>query len=717
MEKTLSRKLLTGAVAFFFAGTLLAGHTDFPTLDKAEFEPKDLEKGTLSVTRKDVDVSLRGKVRQDWIGYDKIHTLRASNDDQVSGFRSRSQIDLAATYGNQTYGRSAADAFVRLTNYGYWYDEGYYTHWSDGSKPLNMVTYMEEMWVNLHFGTFFKAYDNWFSYKKHPVSLKMGYFPYELGRGISMGSAITHIPFLGFDSEYYEDLIINQPSILIHGFINKNISYDLYYSKQGENSLSTAMTWETVNANRTDRAGDGFRRHYRGVAKDRDLWAARMDFRHSKKWGDLYVQPYMMYMDASELKIELDGDAASRLGTVGMMAEFKRGQFSMNAEVAGQFGHQTVHPIDRNQLELVMANDSQSTYVNSHIFSSDAVSETKAPNNHDLPAYANAFYNKGGFHTGSGQWVNPISKNGDQLTTDGSIAVHCNQPGENGVFGGNLNTYNSNVTGNKRFRDGYRNNYRGFMAAVDMKWEFEKVPVEIAGAGAYISGDKYPYNTEKDKRYKQFIPYGDANYIGKYVLSQVVLDARRLPRPIDISYRHQYAFNNDTDMGNLAYIGTGATWRPFKDRKKLMLQSNILWFWETTTLKKWGKEEKLPTYVFVNYDGEYEVGDPFEGDSWSSGTGGAWLRPNTDYETGWMDKDQYASRMLGTELNFEVQYRPVRNCIILGQLGVFIPGRLYKDLDGQPNVNTINGPKAAVGTYGLGHDTVWRAGFSLDYRF
>ena len=79
--------------------------------------------------------------------------------------------------------------------------------------------------------------------------------------------------------------------------------------------------------------------------------------------------------------------------------------------------------------------------------------------------------------------------------------------------------------------------------------------------------------------------------------------------------------------------------------------------------------------------------------------------------------DDDASRMLGTELNFEVQYRPVKNCILLAVIGCFIPGQLYKDVEGQPNENTVNSPKAYEGVYGLGHDPVWRLGFSADYRF
>ena len=724
MRKSLSLKLLAGIAAFSCAGALYAGYS-LPTLQNASFTEQDLEKGTLSITRKDVDVSLIGRVRQDWLGYDKIHTLQPGNDDQLSGFRSKSCIDFAATYGNKTYGRSAADAFLRLTNYGYWYYESYYTPFNGSSRtaytagdvrPLNMLTYMEEMWINLHLGTFFDAYDNWFSYKNHPVSIKMGYFPYQLGRGISFGDFPVSIPYLGWDSYHYDEARFNHPGVLVHGYINKDISYDLYYSKQSENSLLTAMTWETINEQRTDG-----RRKWRGISKGRDLWAAKMDLTHNKKWGDLHAQPYVMYVDASELKIETAGDSSARLGTTGLMLEFKRGQFSINTEVAGQFGHQNVHAIDRNKQELTQADDGKNQYMHTHIFgysidSHVATRETKAPVNGDATAAnVNLVAHRGGYDQTTKQWIPSVTKNGDRLGTynvyhtDGDATI-VNYP----------YVYNSNVTGNKRFRDGYRVDYRGYMAVCDMKWDFEEVPVSIALAGAYISGDKYPYNTERDKRYRGFLTYGDYSYVGKYVYSQVVLEARKLPRPVDISYHHQYAFNNVKDMGNLAYIGTGAEWRPFRDKNKLMLRSNILWFWETVSLKKWNVKQPLP-----QKDGATDL---FEGSlSWPTydqNNEEVWVSSsNTDleigterYYKGWM-KEEDASRRLGTELNFEMQYRPVINCILLAQLGCFIPGQLYKDLKGQPNVNTINGPLASTGVYGLGDDPVWRLTFSLDYRF
>ena len=581
MRRVTSVTLLAVMTAVSWVG-LKAGHADFPTLDKVKLEAEALERGTVLTTKKDVDVTLKGCVRQGWRGFDKMYTLRASNKDQNSFFKTAANLDFAATYGNKTYGKSAADAFVRLSKYMLWngnetMEPQYYTY-----------TDLEEAWINLHFGTFFKAFDNWCSCEKHPVSVKVGYFPYSLGRGIAFGDAEINISYLGWGSflgpvapNIYREVKRNHPGILVHGYVNKNISYDLYYTKQRERSKASDSsvwgTWDTVQGR-----GDKLR----GVARDRDLWTARMDFRHNKSWGNIHAQPYVMYCDAPELRIDHQGDSSARLGNAGLMIEYKKGGFTINAEGTRQFGHQILYPEE------------------------------------DL--------------------------------------------------------YNSGVNNAIRF------DYRGFMGLVDMQYEFEKVPVAIAAAGAYISGDKYPFNdlTEKTRRYKGFIPYGDYNYVGKFVHSQVLLEERKLPRPLDrATHNLNRSFNNIEEMSNLAYLGLGTTWKPFKDEKeKLMLQTNLLWFWETIDIPKWDEENSTEALC------------------------------------------SDASRMLGTELNFEAQYRPVPNCILLAQFGCFIPGQLYKDLDGQPNNRTYTGPKAAEvddidRQYGLGHEPVFRTSIALDYKF
>lgn len=700
MRRISSMKLLVGMAVLSWAGLQAGGGgAGFPTLKKVKVP---LEKGTLSITKKDVDVTLKGRVRQDWLGYDKIYTLRASNADQLSGFRTKACIDFAATYGRQTYGRSAADALLRVTNYGYWKGEGYYTPFADnGERSLNLLSYVEQAWVNLHFGTFWKAYDNWISLEDHPISLKIGYLPYQLGRGISLGDAFIHLPYLGLDSFGYDSTRSDEPGILIHGYINKDISYDFYYSKRYEKSLSRVQTWEKIRSNRTDCV-----KPYRGIAKDWDLWAIKMDLTHMKRWGDIHVQPYMLYLDAPETTIETRGDSCMRLGTAGMMLEYQKGRFTINAEIAGQYGHQRLYPIDRNVLQEITDDETHTVggvriETHSHVFYTDALTEDPSIND---GMDVNSFAFRGGCDPTTGLFVPAVTRNG--YSDDGFN--------------------NSNVTGNARFRDGYKINLRGFMGVVDMKYDFEDVPVSVSAAGAYISGDHYPYNEERCKCYKGFIPLGDYDYIGEFVQSHIMLEARKLPRPVDISWHDQYAHNNVKDCSNLAYLGAGVKWHPFKDKKKLMMRSNILWYWETITLKKWDKHQPLPgkKEVIRSAPPAYES-TKFKGDkSWRiCEETGIWIKssscpgvPEEDHHVGWMTCDN-ASRMLGTELNFEIQYRPVQNCIFLMQLACLIPGQLYKDLDGQPNERTINGPKAAEGVYGLGHDPVWRVALSLDYRF
>ena len=645
MRKLVSLKMLVAVAAFCYGGVLIAGYDDPAVKDDK------IKEGLLSITKKDVDVNLGGRIASAWIGYDRVYTLQRGIGDQYSAFLSKSNLDLSAVYGYQTYGESAADAFLRLTNYGYWCREDKYTPFSDDSRSLSMLTFMEELWANVHLGTFFDTYDRWFSFKDHPVSIKFGYFPYAIGRGISYGGDPMNIPYLGWPGEGREDTRYNPAGILIHGKIIDDITYDLYYSKQSE----------LLNP------------------KDTELWTVKMDFNHKdKSWGDLHVQPYMMYIDASQTYLEASSDSSARLGTVGMMFDYKKGGFKVNAEMAGQFGHQNVYTRDRNSSTgtLVDTASGHEYRYHSHIFYGDdataAYSKSYAPTSGSYNSNTGVQYNG---KTAGDTYIIEYSSTTPSSGSNSDVRLTY------------THAYNSNVTGNSRFRDEYRIDYRGFMGVVDMSYEFESVPVKIAGAGGYISGDKYPYNTEIDKRYKGFIPYGDHDYVGKDVKSHIVFESRKLSRPMDICYRTGYAFHNYDDITNLQYLGFSVDWKPLENKDTLRLESNLMWFWQTTTLKKWDKTKSVPS-TFLGWS------------SWDSA------------KKGW-ESEQDASRMLGTEINFTTEYQPLTNCLFTTKLACFFPGQLYKDIEGMPDQLD----SSYTGMVGLGHDPVFRVEVIFDYKF
>ena len=310
------------------------------------------------------------------------------------------------------------------------------------------------------------------------------------------------------------------------------------------------------------------------------------------------------------------------------MFDFYHKGWSVNAEVAGQFGHQQVYAIDRN--EIIVYNDAGTL---KQVYSKVLLDAAYAPVASAAVVFASDCDYKG------------VAQNG---ASD--------------------NTY-TNAT--DRFRDEYRIDYRGYMALMDVAYMFEKHPLKVAGAAGYISGDHYPYNTEKSKRYRGFIPYGDHDYIGKDVQSWIMLYLRYVPRPTDYSTRLGYAQNNVDDTSNLQHLGASAMYQPFNN-DRMIVGSNVLWFWESQAPKRY-------------YSGAFST--------------------------------QNVSKFLGTEVNFYGVYKPIDALVLRGVAGIFFPGDLYKDLEGVANENTIHYETTGFVNHGLGHAPVMIFGLSAEYKF
>ncbi len=281
---------------------------------------------------------------------------------------------------------------------------------------------------------------------------------------------------------------------------------------------------------------------------------------------------------------------------------------------------------------------------------------------------------------------------------------------KNGVT--KTDVFNADFFGNQRFRNAYKLKYSGFMALLDVNYEFEKYPLKLAGAAGYISGDNYPYNDEQNKSYSGFVPLR-SRYRGHSVYSLLIFDRLIIPRPLNISNRTLYAHNNIKDLSNLQFLGLGCTWFPLTEKQRMSVNTNLLFFWEDADLKKWDKDGKhsdpeVEKYLALQ---RAKLGFPGVERSFDS------TKKAPDNNKGWVSNDD-ASKFLGTELNMKVNYNILGQCDFYAKAAVFVPGALYKDLDGQPNEQTIRINSDGLTEYeSLGHD--WAFGFivGLNYRF
>ena len=284
--------------------------------------------------------------------------------------RSKINLDLHTQYGRRRYGKPAAQMHARLTAFSVWDAETTYTpileqevyfnasnhlkkaeigtHDHRGVAPL---MYLDEGWVKINFDAFMPQVCN-------DISLQIGNFPFMVGRGISLGDyPFTGVEHLGWERKGDIGNATQRPvGILLHFGVGRNndAGLEFYYSQSRKRSHAPDWTREEIYAKRLDVAdSDDPASIQRGTANDQNIFAVRGNYlttlgRH--KHESIYVEPYMVYVNAPELKVEFDGDASAHLFTVGTMVEYSSGNWAINAEVAGQFGEHTMHAIDRNHL-------------------------------------------------------------------------------------------------------------------------------------------------------------------------------------------------------------------------------------------------------------------------------------------------------------------------------------------------------------------------------
>ncbi len=565
------------------------------------------------------------------------------------------------------------------------------------------MLFVEDAWLKLHLDTFVPAL------KTMPTSLKIGYFPYVLGRGLTMG--------------YHEDLAVDYlgwpgdggftrypsmpPGILLHNQVSEHISWDAYFNLWRETNASLSDVLRPTRQQRMD-----VDRPQRGSGKDTWSIAVRADCTfEDEEFGKALVQPYALYTQAPEQTVEVFADASAKLLTVGGMMDWKKGGWRVNVELAGQFGYQQLHPLDRNTVQL-SGGGGAVTRVMSHVLQKATAEPAVAPINPTDQALAPAQSidtksPSDPFLPNNDTYLVSVLSANQTIARQGAVVLAADSRDPVSTTGGTgtVNLFNSNIFGNNRFRPAYKLDHQGVMMLLDVSYAFEHKPVTVAGAAGYISGDNYPYNNEVSHTFHGFIPQR-SRYRGLAVKNFLIFDRLVIPRPLNIAYRTLSAFNDIKDLSNLQFLGVGATWYPLKKRENLSLTTDIMLLWEVAQLKAWDKKGTHP-------DPSIEAQLARLRNTITTGPGA----PIPTLFSGW-ESTKTASRMLGTELDLKARYQLLDHCDIFGHCSVFVPGQLYKDLDGQPNSITQRVDKAGLLRYdSLGRSVAFAGMLGLHYKF
>lgn len=406
------------------------------------------------------------------------------------------------------------------------------------------VLWIREIW--------FDAVLNRSSDTKHTITA--GFFPFQLGRGISLGDAYSVDPeILG----YYSPNAVDQyaPGIKISGDLRADgrLGYDIY----GAILYCRTNSFDAVNEKIRGQEYGHLYSPQRDFGAINWLIAGRLRLTPIK--GDvtnLYIEPYALCNNTSEQKVEFLGDANAVLGTFGCDVEFKAGKFEYCFECACNVGHQYVKGWDHNSIAMRLRNGYY-VAVNDDVSYVNACSEGKAGD--------------------------------DALFTRANRAIvdSCPQTQSlNGYpIGGNLqNSYD-------RFNDPYKNKFGGFMVVADAVYHFCD-GLQAAAAFGIASGDDNP-NRDLNEINDSNV---DGDYLGFQGLQELYsglkvhsayfmnVGSTRVPRVLSFpspSVSNQYP-QTVSRFTNVIYTGCSAD-IAYKDWS---INPNIISYWEEHPTRK-----------------------------------------------------------------------------------------------------------------------------------
>jgi len=604
--------------------------------------------------------------------------LNKNLPDETNHFRSTLDTRLGFAYGEKKFGHKAVEVGSSFRFKTIWGKIGYQSQ-TERNEPFKFVDaaigehshastrslmWVKDAWLQASWNAIFGIE----SKKVHYA--KFGMFSFYLGRGIALGPFYGYIPrdFLGI---YSRDTDYSPTGILLTGEILKDwLWYDLYYAKFEDKSASFS---DVFNSNKEKVLG---RRTtpWSGPAKDSDVFAARLKIKplDDKNTGKLELEPYIMYNEASDQKAETIADSKSMLGAVGIGAEYTNKNFECGGEVAFNYGHEYLYPIDRNVVSL--KNEKYGTenlesvrQVYSHITYVWAGDDTDNPvyngknvivnTNTETSVINNRKAQCGAFYNGK-TWTPPA----EAIPAGSSVTDFKNA--------------------DNRYRCSYKNKYRGWMAVVDASYLFGCIDLKVAGAYGYASGDENPHVVEIDKNYDGFVGLYEL-YSGKRVPSVFILDARKVRRPLTLRAGSTEAEASDASFTDLHHVGFGVDWAPecLKDNK-FNLNANLLFFWKDHPSRKYDSVNNVVCDC-VN-----------------------------------------ARKFMGTEFNLITNYELLKDLVIKGIFAMFFPGGYYKDINGVPMRGDIFKKLEATDyadfpsqQYRLGYDTAYYTQVVLEYSF
>ncbi len=531
----------------------------------------------------------------------------------------------------------------------------------------------------------------------YPIQrFKLGFFPLEIGRGISLGAAYLVSP----DVLSYAPVDVIQefaPGFMLYGTIDtkKTIDYRLYIGIIKNLSGSSSDLIEKIKINHY--GSDIY--PYRGTGVFNIVSACQVDWKYNSLDNNkkTIVSPYIILAHEGAGKVSIPEDSINNLLTYGIefSAEDTKNGWDIDFEFAKNIGSQYVFGIDTNSLNF-----------------EQRTCEIENNSNTSIGVITNSQVTFQGYNDKFA--ANPesittdiIDKNTTFLGETSKRQAAINKVYKNSISNGtiiNLSEEGYSLKNSEsRFRDPYQNIFTGTMAVFDVAKNImiQDYNVKLAFAIGYASGSENPNKSLVKKNdhinngtYNGFIGIQEI-YSGKMVRSAFLMSgAGKMPR---VSSIPAVILDNDgsiieaveypspiSGFNNLIYAGSSLNFIHESPTYNWKWNPNILFYGQPDARKIYSQYaiEKL----------NKENIDPF----------------------------------LGTELNLflEIISKNFEGFKVFLVGSIFLPGQYYKDLAEIPldknqltYLNAKINSKSTTFQPTLHNDTAYYLNIGLEFKF
>ena len=574
------------------------------------------------------------------------------------------------TYGRQSKGYDIVKAQLGLRNRGTWgAEDSILPTSSTRIKHVDAIIGDHDHAITRHV---FWARELWVEFvlndicgfnskKRHTFTL--GLFPFQLGRGISLGDAFEIDPdFIGF----YTTNAIDQfaPGFKLTGELIAPgvLSYDIYVEIADNLSDSFTIVNQPINGQRKGRRFDPAR----GFGTLDYIIAARLLWNpYNEKNEKLQIEPYALYFNDKEQKIEFEGDARMQLGTIGLAVEYECGAFEAGFDSAVNIGVQDVFAWDKN----VVKEENRDGF-DVYVYDNVKTVSNKGRNALKTPDAADKV-NRSVFSQ---------ECNGEEIKDECIM-------GANGAGDALFNSLN-------RFNDAYKNSILAGLFIFDMAYTFE-CDIKLAATAGFATGDDDPNKdlqsigeSNVDQDFGGFIGLQEL-YSGERVRSLFLLAGKgRPPRLLSVpAFKVVEEFPRRVRrFTNLVLTGGGFTVTPTVNCIPIEFNTNVLAFWTWKTPR-----------IFTVDDITQEV------------------------------TEKRASKFLGVEWNVIIEAEIFKDLTLVGNAAVFFPGSFYTDFKGIPlskaerdflkSIAEPNQASPVLRVPVLGNDISYFLYAALEYKF